>query len=936
MRQADATPALIGVQGESRGYSGGPTGDSGSRYALRILGGGIHLNGGNPGADSWRQSYLGTLRRILGDLGEALDREDGTADGLPVSRADAEALLDNRPSEGWRSWEEVRSFLGDQGKFDALRPCLCLRSWVDKGVIKPNLWAGSGGIPCRSRLDGTALHGTRPDDSLDRSPDLERTWEWGWPASSPNPTEGRAPVNLAWARHRRPVLIALLSNLRGTWLDESQGSSAQTLLGPRPADVYAVTDEALIANTWSEDDECHLTAASLMACTSPLATWQEWNAFCDSLAFSGDADAPQAKRDLLKAQFNPNADLNKFNPNGILWKLVDKSDVTVPTTEFSLFDVQEREVSSLGRILDASGRLLASRTVTVTLAPPRVARVSTQREFACEDLGVADLDGDEQGVRMPGYVVSGRDAFVSESLPELASTRTWGHRLDVRSRYPSSWMSGASNGSSLQTYPEPCTDGGSGLTLNPADYDGYLQLATLETPEDAYYGAPAPRRLTSLGSFDDAFDLDKALGDPACVPDTAQATYAWGAPPALPELGFSILRSDHANTLYPDGVYSCLGRAPAFRDRDNTPPLHGTMSFWVKNDDHTAFKHDESRGRLYLSRTNYGFDPDVGLSSQIFLVGYSRNWRYWSGTPMLSASFEMQREYSGSESLFEHGFYINPSPFQSPRWRLITFAWDFQGADGAACGEFLLDDGNASPDQRASNNHYDFDTIESDPTVATDLTVDDRHGAHLMTLGPWDRAFYEGGCGDNFGRGADATLDEFAVWDFGNGTCGEDGPGRTLALHRYREGRYYREDSWPDGGLLGPLSDRRAGQYLSAPLRLPAGSRIQKVHWTWLRPAALPDDYAEIALTRDEPGPGGWEYLWEEGRSRSVRAPGWTPERQRWDLGRSPPSPFRLQAVFRRRTPLEADVPLLESPVLDDLSVVYTLPGGGLRSWEEK
>ena len=296
---------------------------------------------------------------------------------------------------------------------------------------------------------------------------------------------GRAPVDLAWARHSRPVLIALLAGLKGLYLDDVSSDVVENRIGELRS--------AEIANTWSAADDCHVAVRALLDCTGALESWSQWNVFCDTIPFTGTAVAVQAKRDILKANFNPNTDLNKFNPNPSLWKTVDKGDLLAYSTEFSLLSVQPLTLESVGRLMGNGGGLLAARNLRVTLSGPSVVRLGTQREFVCGNLGSLDLPGDETGVRLPGAA-----AFLS--LNEGAG-KAWGHRL----------ANLAGKGAALQSYPEPCVDvGGSGtaLSMSPADYDGNLQLATIETPTDALYTVTATTHdMKMLGRFDDGFDL---------------------------------------------------------------------------------------------------------------------------------------------------------------------------------------------------------------------------------------------------------------------------------------------------------------------------------------------------------------------------------------------------------------------------------------------
>ena len=75
-----------------------------------------------------RRTLEGIAYRMLGTLAEALDREDGADDALPVTQTDGESLVNLRPAAGWSSWDQIRSVAlgGSQAKLDALRPYLAL------------------------------------------------------------------------------------------------------------------------------------------------------------------------------------------------------------------------------------------------------------------------------------------------------------------------------------------------------------------------------------------------------------------------------------------------------------------------------------------------------------------------------------------------------------------------------------------------------------------------------------------------------------------------------------------------------------------------------------------------------------------------------------------------------------------------------------------
>ncbi len=881
-------PALLEVGGRQAGYSGRIT--EGQAYTLRITGGGISINGGDPTAPAGT-GYNAVLRRMLGILAEAIDRADGVADGKPVAAADGWRIVDARPLSGWTSLQELQdmAFPGSPSTLDAFRDYLTLHAWVDRRVIAPNVHAGMAGKEYHS-------WGEIKLDHLSTA------------AGSRAPTfEPRAPVELPWARTRRPALIALLSGLKGLYLDESTCTNALALSAPAPPfDLIGTLRVAEIANTWSETDDCHVAANCILSYEGDLSTWQAWNDFCDSIPFNGTTEARQAKRDILKANFNPNSDLNKFNPNPVLFRSVDKSDLLVYSTEFSLFPVHGREVQSAGRVLSRQGRLLATQTLQVSVRGPSVLRLSTQKEFVCDDLGSLDVPGDESGVRLPGAT-----PFLSLSQ---GAGKTWGHTLPA--------LGGA--GAGLQSYPEPCVDPGTGLRMNPAEYDGNLQLATVETPDSRWYGVTAAtRQMTMLGRFDDGFDLGVAASTSSNGrlnhPDVQQV--------ATVELGLSLLDGSKPNTLYPDGAYSEKERAPAYLDKGNCPPYHGLLSFWVKNGFSSPPLPSLVRGRQYVQRTNYLSDlAGAASNNQFHFLGYCGKLSLLQ--PAFVAHFEIGHDVLdiNREHLFK-----TPERTDAPRrWRLLTFHWDFRSPTASDAGELLVDAGTAPKDQ-APVSSYGY--VSNTPDSASDVTEDDKFGPHLICLGrygkPWESEVIT-----FVGQGADATFDEFAVYDFGGAGPGgspANPPGTVptvFAGTRYEEGRYYKEADYRAPGSA-PLASGEAGSWVSAPVLLPAGVRLREIRWTWLRPQELPNDYAEVELLNLD----ATSHLWIPSQSRSTEASGWTPDRQDWVLDQVPTGSFRIRVVFRRSTPLATDQPILESPVLDDLSLFYTLPNSGLLSW---
>ncbi len=910
--EASGSAVLEGVDGRRRGASGRMA--SGS-YSVRVSREeGLYVNGGDPTAGP-AVGYNAVLGRILGTLAEGLRRELGR----PVLQDDGLALLLRRPASGWRDLDHVAEVLGwSRAKVEAFRPYLAFRAWTDKRVIVPN----ASPAPGMDVHNWGSIKLQRPaSPSGSREPDFERIG---------GRVVGRAPVSLPWAARHKPVLVALIAGLSGVYLDESYAAAELDVDGG-DADSVGLLRRTLIFNGWSSTDNCH-RAASAIAATwcSGDPTWQDFEAFCDTLPFgaavTGTTAERQALRDIVKANFNPNSDLNKFNPDRSHWRSVDKADLQSYSTEFCPGPSPRGcEVESSGRVTGPGGELLAQRTLKAVLDPPGILRLSTQREFVCEDLGSLDLPGDETDPRLPGHF-----RYVSESR---GGERTWGHALDLRARYGSGcFLNGdvLARGASVQSHPEPCFDAGGGLEIRPADYDGSLRLATVETPKDAFYTQASPagvHEMKMLARFTQGLDLDEADGNPACQADGALVTRA--------ELSHGLLHGSQPSTLYPDGAYSESGRCPSWLDRDNADGFHGVMSFWVKNSFvlEPTVRSASGRGRRYVYWSNLVSREENSCSNQFFFLGTFP----WAG---IQTYLQFENGRRNEDDAEEHEFYaISPVDFPR-RWRLLSLFWDFRGQEVDDIGELVVDGGSSSA-ELGSEDHYS-DSRVADPFFSDDITADDSPDGgplrpHRISLGPGARFIEFSEIHDRMGLGADATFDEFCIWDFGGGTAdsGVDfSPGdlpRTLAAERYKEGRYYRGAAYD--GLGAAPQDGQAASWLSAPISLPPGSRVLAVSWTFRRPAALPTDFAELALA----SPSGDAYLLDEGLCRSVLDCGWDPRLQHWEPGMVVPGPFRLQAVFRRRAPLADDVPVLDSPALDDLTVTWQpREGPRIASWHSE
>ncbi|MBI4230815.1 MAG: hypothetical protein HY608_08270, partial [Planctomycetes bacterium] len=440
----DPAPDVNAIDGKPRGFSGrlrgtyiDRAGSRGDTYALKVsLPDGLYVNGGDAAA-AWSTGYNLVLAGILTNLAEAIDRSDGADDGVPVDKTDGTRLVFMRPSPGgWTSWDQIRTVaLGDsQARLDALKPYLRLTSSVDRKVIAPTAPDLVGSV-FTTWADYKMAHTLN-----------------GGPIPGPERVGanvvGRAPVYLGWARKQRPVLIALMANLSGIYIDETTATGRSSTDSLGAVKSATLTLDSAAGASWAPGaptDPCRTAADALFNFAGPLDTWAQWEAFVNGIDFPGLTPAQEAPlQSLLKANFNPNGNLNKFNPNPSRWRPIDKSDMRTYSTEFSLFP-QQTEIASAGRILDGAGGLLALRTVEADLAAPRILRIAAQSEFVCDDLGNWDRTGDENATpyRRPGYSVGGEAPFITQGTGDFY---TWGQRIDMSGTYSGTWMTGAAPG----------------------------------------------------------------------------------------------------------------------------------------------------------------------------------------------------------------------------------------------------------------------------------------------------------------------------------------------------------------------------------------------------------------------------------------------------------------------------------------------------------
>jgi hypothetical protein len=413
---------------------------------------------------------------------------------------------------------------------------------------------------------------------------------------------GRPPVNLNAAP--RPVLIALIQDLAGQGWQNEMYPLSYTL--PQPMDA-AIAD-ALI----------------LRRAAAPFRTWGEFSAFCDSLVpgvINGmntgqHGGGNLCGADLLKANFDPNTRLAKELPDQLLWRWIDKSDLTAWSTEGDLAPTGCFRISCAGRILGPEGRLLAEASRTATVEAFSLLRQTSQKEF---------VDG-----RNPP------SSYLSLSTDSLLPTN---------------------GGLALATYPCHAL----ALPAKAADFDGRIGLATTEMfPHD-----PDGGTLLFLQHFDEGWDAEvgnpkarQPCTTPASDPflQTATSESVWPAPRTEP------------GTLYPDGAHVQNDRSPAYSVAGNFPPSstdppsnRAALSYWVK----PLAKKDP----IEMEDTPALLDLTCSRAGQGLVIGRNKGGGHWG---LVVENYNLGSDIGHErQSKFPH-------PFLQPglRWRLVSACFD--------------------------------------------------------------------------------------------------------------------------------------------------------------------------------------------------------------------------------------------------------------------
>ncbi|MBI4231423.1 MAG: hypothetical protein HY608_11350, partial [Planctomycetes bacterium] len=804
--------------GSREGYSGrlrGAHGTHGDTFALRVESeeGKLYVNGGyltatdgnaldpaNGTADRCDRNagYNAMLHRVLNLLGA---HADVNVPGL------GDIVIDNRPVGGYRSLADLPPAITPAQR-ERLSAYLTCRAWVDRSVIRPQLDRELGpGAAWGSDSVGLA----RADHIVLRG---------GPPALEPT---GRAPVNIHLAP--QPLLESLIAGLEGGVIQQAYDVGFFpdrmllyrtkdyvniTLAAPPVAPAVAAKIVELRAGGEDTNHNGYLDAGEDTDgdgyLDAPFLSWAQFNAFCDTLGRKGVLPmasdvGPWANfgmlrqrlaGELLKANFNPNANLNKTHPDRIRFRDVDKSDLSIHSTEFSLHPISGiMSVASLGRVRDVASGVLSESRREAVLQMFLPLRQTTQKDFV--------------GGRAPAtsYITAANNAWMAGSF------RTFGAKASLGG--------GAGIGLSLMTYPEPYLV----LPNRAAAFDGQIGLATTELPT-----GPDPANTRFIHRFTNTWTADKA---------TSPGTTAL-SPIALTDRDDinvdSLLRTTfltttsafdptRPNTFVPDGAYIQHRRMPMYTSVGNLPPRHGVISYWVKPD----IRNSIDRMDVAVQQAARGAD---GAATQVLCIG-ATSGRY-------GALLENALQPPGELDPWHERLPVSMdtlmggvTPWGAPpsytsesrhehRWVLATAQWDVDvgpsGNDNAA----LWLRGKWSEVMDGFSYFYDSGYL----MILQGLPPTDLPNASRRLVIGGTRMY------DSYvTAGSNQTIDELAVYDYGADDAVARAAAQTLSHNRYDDGRYYK---------------RNDGRFTSTDLllQLPAGTgfplRVSRMFWTQILP----------------------------------------------------------------------------------------------------
>ncbi|MFC1587660.1 PilX N-terminal domain-containing pilus assembly protein [Planctomycetota bacterium] len=439
-------------------------------------------------------------------------------------------------------------------------------------------------------------------------------------------------------------------------MEIDNGSFLEEFINQLYQQIHGDPSAGLAANPIETWEEFEFVVADLLAELLPEdhdyweESWEDWDpgpGGYDELRadwgyFAAEIDYPYWSKygrkillDCLLANFNPNSQLNDFNPDRHIFRMVDKAQLTQYTTEFCFEPTGYFQIKSLGQVTQVDGRILASRKIHTVIKLFEMFRISTQSQF-----------------------MKGLKAGSNESdLLQYCTHSPFGDNP---------W------GASITSYPEPLLENAAGDYIPNSVYEGQLMLSTYQSPlsqhggadfQISFNGSLAPpgvgiwlKTSPSIFTTNNGVTVQGEFSylGPRNEPTNHQLTYAEGSTPDTTLPG----------VLFPDGALSDAGRALGFTGSffgdQSIQGRRGALQFWVKPNFDTQAG---GRMRKLFSFMGVRFNDTI-----VSNAGRNRIFTLWFLPSLVRWTHEEKFNYNGS--FFYYGERLRPCP---PR--TLAFGW---------------------------------------------------------------------------------------------------------------------------------------------------------------------------------------------------------------------------------------------------------------------
>ncbi|MFC1586959.1 PilX N-terminal domain-containing pilus assembly protein [Planctomycetota bacterium] len=708
--------------------------------------------------------------------------------------------------------------------------------------------------------------------------------------------------------------------------------------------------------------------------------------------------------DLLIAMFNPNSDLNDFNPNRNLFRRIDKGQLTRYSTELCFAPTGYFCIESLGLVNGSNQEVLAQSRIRSIVKLFELIRFTTQSQFL-------------QGLTGPGAAgAQTPKEFFSDS--ENSFLRTHGFEGAGGGIYP---------GFALQSYPEAYVPDEPERITN-SHYDGQLMLSALQFEDESL-------PILLQDSFVDSLKPQIFGNNPDRTDDTDDIYICTSGShfcegynnPTKNPLTWKRDPEDIHGCLYPDGGFSEAERTIAFPAPNiyysNDPVGLGhvaSVSMWIKPNFHTglsnrirmlacleydqvwpvrgflaqsvhavfyfphAFNNLEDGGGYWRADT-YGINPNGNnylphenwLTTRSILFGWGMGCIAFEPVYNLFLVFAqsetptVSHNFPGHDSS-QHGSTHALHNYEDHAWNHYVFCWHLSPETNGQSGQYIFSALNGY-DMDPSRSHI-FDNSNYQGEMYSLLTMPNGE-MNYFRLGEYARMNSSGICQSMFdpsvavwmenpGRFmADSTFDDVVIFE------GAGADNELLLTGYWTDGRYLRDTD----------NDGTVAVYTSANLTLQdlglRGKRnsyhIRDVSWTLYWPrnnrsgdavadnvqgvVINLDDEDDTTLHRDDDGnpdlptwdpivvdvyttADGWSGEDGSGTVQKSVLPTYAGGSQvrNNDTGLSPRisgnEEFRFKLYFMLGD--NSDIPLYESPVLDDITFSFTPAKPAILRWQ--